>query len=289
MPHRYRYRTAALLVLTSVSGVLGGCQTQEKHYTLRGRVVAKSPHTGQLSVAGEKIPGFMAAMIMPYPVKDLQGLAAVEAGDQITADVVLKNDETYWLERIAITDKSGRGSVPAATTPHELLPGEAVPDVPLINQDGKTLHLGQFKGKAVLLTFIYTRCPFPTFCPLVSREFAAIENDLAKNPADYDRAHLVSISLDPDYDTAPVLRKYGLGYLQDDASRFAHWDFVSTTPTDLHKLAFAFGLQYFEQNNQISHSMNTILLAPDGTVVETWPGNEWKASEVLTALKNAAS
>jgi protein SCO1 len=136
-------------------------------------------------------------------------------------------------------------SVPAATTPHEPLPGEAVPDVPLINQDGKTLHLGQFKGKAVLLTFIYTRCPFPTFCPLVSSEFAAIENDLAENPADYDRAHLVSISLDPDYDLARVLRKYGLGDLQDDDSRFAHWD------------------------NQISHSMNTILLAPDGTVIET--------------------
>src|ERR1700719_261135 len=100
MPHRCTYRTAALLVLTFVSGLLGGCQTQEKRYTLRGRVVAKSPGTEQISVAGEKIPGFMAAMIMPYPVKDPQGLAAVEAGDQITADVVLKNDETYWLERV---------------------------------------------------------------------------------------------------------------------------------------------------------------------------------------------
>jgi protein SCO1/2 len=289
MPHRCTYRIAALVLLTFVTGVLGGCQTQEKRYTLRGRVVAKSSGTGQLSVAGEKIPGFMTAMIMPYPVKDPQGLAAVEAGDQITADVVLKNDETYWLERVTITDKSGRGSVPAATTPHELLPGEAVPDVPLTNQDGKTLHLGQFKGKAVLLTFIYTRCPFPTFCPLISSEFATIQNDLAKNTADYNRTHLVSISLDPNYDTPSVLHKYGLSYLQDDASGFAHWDFVSTSPADLQKLAAAFGLEYYEENNQISHSMSTILLAPDGSVRQTWPGNKWTSSEVLAALRNATS
>jgi protein SCO1/2 len=279
----------ALTLLAVVLGMLNGCQTQEKHYVLRGRVVGKSSGTGQISVDGEKIPGFMTAMTMPYPVKDPQGLAAVEPGDRITADVVLKGDETYWLEHLTINDKSGRGSVPAATTPHELLPGETVPDVPLINQDGKALHLGQFKGKAVLLTFIYTRCPFPTFCPLISSEFATIQNDLAKNPTDYNRTHLVSISLDPDYDTSSVLHKYGLAYLRDDASGFAHWDFVSTSPADLQKLALAFGLEYFKQNNQISHSMSTILLAPDGSVRQIWPGNDWTTSEVLTALRNATS
>ena len=288
MSHRFGYPTV-LLVLAFVSGALIGCQPQEKRYTLRGRVVAKSAATGQLSVDNENIPGFMPAMIMPYPVKDPQGLAGVEPGDRITADVVVKSNDNYWLEQLTITDKSGRGSVSAATTPHELMPGEAVPDVPLINQDGKTLHLSQFKGKAVLLTFIYTRCPLPTFCPLISSEFAAIQSDLAKDLANYDRTHLVSISLDPQYDTPPVLRKYGLAYLRDDASGFAHWDFVSTTSADLQKLASAFGLQYLEQNNQISHSMNTILLASDGTVAERWPGNEWKTSEVAAALKKAAA
>ncbi len=287
MDQQLHGRTALILMIAALT-LLGGCQTQEKHYTLTGRIVAKSLSAGQLSVDGEDIPGFMPAMTMPYPVKDTQGLADVEPGDRITANVVVRNNDEYWLERITITDKSERGSV-SASPPHELLPGEAVPDVPLINQDGKTLHLSQFKGKAVLLTFIYTRCPLPTFCPLISSEFAAIQSDLAKRPADYGRTHLMSISLDPAYDTPPVLRKYGLAYLRDDASGFAHWDFVSTTPADLQKLASAFGLQYFEQNNQISHSMSTVLLAPDGTVAKTWPGNEWKTSEVLAALKNATS
>jgi protein SCO1/2 len=287
MDNGIRGFTSLILLATALSLIVG-CQTQEKHYTLSGRVVAKSPSAGQLSVDGDNIPGFMPAMIMPYPVKDTQGLAAVEPGDRITANVVVRNNDDYWVDHITITDKSERGPF-SASPPHELLPGEAVPDVPLINQDGKRLHLSQFKGKAVLLTFIYTRCPLPTFCPLISSEFVAIQSALAKSPADYGRTHLMSISLDPAYDTPPVLRKYGLAYLRDDASGFAHWDFVSTTPADLQNLASAFGLQYFEQNNQISHSMSTVLLAPDGTVAKTWLGNEWKTSEVLAALKNATS
>ena len=125
--------------------------------------------------------------------------------------------------------------------------------------------------------------------PCISSEFAAIHNDLAQTPPIYRKTHLLSVSLDPNYDTAPVLRRYGLAYLKDDASGFANWDFVSTSPADLQRLASAFGLEYSVQNNQIVHSMSTILLAPDGTVKQIWPGNQWKTSEVLAALKNATS
>ncbi len=207
-----------------------GCQSSAKRYTLTGQVLAKSESAGQVSVANDNIPGFMSAMTMNYPVKDSQGLQQVQPGDRIRADVVVQNGgNNYWLEHIAITDQSARGSIGAATKPHELLQGEKVPDVPLVNQDGKALHLADFKGKAVLLTFIYTRCPFPTFCPLISSELAAIHSDLAQTPAVYQKTHLVSVSLDPSYDTAPVLHKYGLAYLKGDASGFGHWDFVSTS------------------------------------------------------------
>ena len=251
---------AALLLAYLLSSA--GCQSSAKHYKLTGQVLAKNEAAAQASIDNDNIPGFMPAMTMNYPVKDPQGLQQVQPGDRITADVVVQNGgSNYWLEHVTITDQSARGSISAATKPHELLPGEKVPDVPLVNQDGKTLHLADFKGKAVLLTFIYTRCPLPTFCPLISSEFAAIHNDLAQTPAIYQKTHLLSVSLDPNYDTAPVLRKYGLAYLKDDASGFQQWDFVSTNPADLQKLASAFGLEYYEQNNQISHGMSTILLA----------------------------
>jgi protein SCO1 len=275
---------AAWLVLASLV-TLGGCQSSEKHYALRGRVISKDASAQQLTVDNEDIPGFMPAMTMPYPVKDPQGLDAVQPGDQISADVEVKDG--YWLQHLAITDQSGRGKLPTETASQELALGATVPDVPMIDQDGKTLHLRQFKGKAVLLTFIYTRCPLPNFCPLISSEFAEIHKQLKKDPGDLKRTHLISISLDPAYDTAPVLRKYGLAYLQDDASGFKHWDFVSTTPQDLQKLAAAFGLEYSEQDNQIAHSMETVLLAANGTVAKSWPGNEWKPGEVLAAVKQA--
>jgi protein SCO1 len=282
-----RARAAGIAVFCAVAFAFG-CQSSLRHYELRGKVLAKKEAVAQLTVDHEDIPGFMPAMTMDYAVKDPAGLREVEPGDRITADVVVENNKKYWLEHLHITDESGRGSV-TATSPGELQAGQNVPDVAFVNQDGKTLHLADFKGKAVLLTFIYTRCPFPTMCPLISSKFAEVHAELARNPSVYARTHLISVSLDPNYDKPPVLRKYGLAYMKDGAAGFANWDFVSTTPADLSRLATAFNLVYFVQDNQITHSMNTILFAPDGTVKQTWPGNEWKVADAVAAVENAAT
>jgi protein SCO1/2 len=194
----------------------------------------------------------------------------------------------YWLEHLVVTGKAAAKTTADGAIPHTLMIGEKVPDVPLVNQDGKTIRFSQFRGKAVLFTFIYTRCPFPDYCPQLSTQFTHIQEELARNPDDYKRTHLISISLDPNYDKPPVLRKYGLSYMDENPKGFQQWDFVSTTPADLQKLVASFGLSYSEQGGQISHSMNTILLAPDGTVAQMWPGNEWQTSEVLDVLRHAS-
>jgi len=287
MGRRFDCSIVRLVAFICLLSNLSGCKNSDKHYVLHGRVMGRNSTSGELIVDHEEIPGFMMAMTMPYPIRNPNALNGVEIGDKITADVVVQDDRTYWLENIVVIDKSGRGSIPS-TTPHELSMGEQVPDVPLVNQDGKTLHLSQFKGKTLLLTFIYTRCPFPNFCPLISSKFSTIHKELAGDPSARERSHLLSISLDPSYDVPPVLRKYGLAYLGDDASGFEQWDFVSTSVEDLQKLATAFGLQYFEQNHQISHSLSTILIAPDGKVAKSWAGNDWKTTEVVSALRQVA-
>jgi protein SCO1/2 len=167
-----------------------------------------------------------------------------------------------------------------------LIPGEQVPNVALVNQDGRTIHLSDFAGKALLVTFIYTRCPMPNFCPRLSSQFAKIHDELKKNPGDYAKTHLLTISFDPKYDNPAVLRKYGLAYLDDDASGFAHWDFASTNPTDLAHLAQAFGLQYEEEDNQISHNMSIVLIAPDGKVARFW-STDWTWTELMESLQQA--
>ena len=110
---------------------------------------------------------------------------------------------------------------------------------------------------------------------------------MRKTPDDYARTHLVTVSFDPQYDTPEVLRKYGMAYLRDDAAGFSHWDFASAPPEKLRDLANAFGLYYLEEDNQISHSMNIVLIAPDGTVAKYWSA-DWTTPELEDALRTAA-
>ncbi len=284
-----KFRFPRLIFMTCLSLLLLGCKDSPTTYTLTGRVIGKQPATQQLIIDNDDIPGFMAAMTMPYAVKDPDGFQLVQPADVIRADVIVDQPGKFWLEHLTVIGKAAVRAPAEGPTPQVLMVGDKVPDVPLVNQDGKTLHFAQFKGKIVLLMLIYTRCPFPDYCPLLSREFATIHKELAKNPEDYEKTHLISVSLDPKYDKPPVLREYGLSYLEHDPKGFEHWDFVSTTPADLQKLTGSFGLSYSEQNDQITHSLNTILLAADGTVANMWPGNEWQTSEVLDVMRHAAT
>ena len=299
-----KLKVVLAIVIVLVSGLaVTGCKNENKpsnaqrkaieklknkRYNLRGQVVAKNVAANEITVQHDEIPGFMAAMTMPYKVKDPATVQEVEPGDKIAAEVVVVNDGSdYWLENVRIVESSGRKSKSAAPSVHRLNVGEHVPDLPLVNQDGRTIHLDGFKGKALLVTFVYTRCPLPNFCPRLSSQFAKIHDDLAKTPDDYRKTHLLTITFDPKYDTAPVLRKYGLAYLDDDPSGFGYWDFAFTTPADLRKLADAFGLMYIEQDNQIAHSMNIVLIAPDGTVAKYW-SQEWTTAELEDALRRQA-
>jgi protein SCO1/2 len=264
-----------------------GCNRTRK-YPLQGEVVGKNAVTSEITVKHGDIPGFMPAMAMPYRVKDPAVVQELQPGDKIAAEVVIGKDPSdYWLEDVRITDESARVSAKPPAAPRMLMPGERAFNIALINQDGRTIHLADFAGKALLVTFIYTRCPMPDFCPRLSSQFARIHNELKKNPGDYSKTHLLTISFDPKYDTPAVLRKYGLAYLDGDASGFSHWDFASTNPTDLRRLTQAFGLRYEQEDNQISHNMSIVLIAPDGKVAKFW-STDWTWTELMESMQKAA-
>jgi len=291
IPHRTRSKQIIQAVLAFsllVLVVLSPACNRTKRYPLRGLVLDKTIATSEITVKHEDIPGFMPAMTMPYKVKDSGALQELQPGDAIAAEVVTANNgNDYWLEDVRITDESARKTTKPAVAVHRLDAGEQVPDIPLTNQDGKSFRLGDLKGKALLVTFIYTRCPVPTFCPRLSGQFAKIQGDLSKTPDDFATTHLVTISFDPKYDTPPVLRKYGLAYLDDNPAGFSHWDFASTNASDLRKLADAFGLEYFEEDNQISHTMDIVLISTEGKIVKYW-ATEWTTAELEDALREQA-
>jgi len=176
---------------------------------------------------------------------------------------MVDSNKNYWLEHLAIT---GSGGLESRVAHRHARTGTRR------NNPRGTAHESGWKGNPservqgqIRVSDLHLHpLPVPHPLPLLSNEFAAIRRELLKTPDVYRKTHLVSISLDPAYDTPPVLRKYGLGYVQNDAAGFAHWDFVATSPAELRELAAAFGLEYFEQGNQITHSMRTVLLAPDG-------------------------
>jgi protein SCO1/2 len=266
--------------------------SQGQRYHLAGTIVSIDKEQKHLIVNAGDIPGFMAAMTMPYPVADEATLNRVGVGDQITADIVVANGEGK-LENVVVV-KKGDGKAPAASPSGENRQpgaGDKVPNFALLNQDGKQVHLDQFHGKAVLLTFIYTRCPLPDYCPLMSHNFAQIEKNLTQTPELYKKTHLLSISFDPKYDTPPVLRKYADSFVADPKKPpFDHWEFVAITPAEQTDIARFFNL--FLSNDgpgQIGHSMATAIITPDGQLYRTYPDNSWKPADVLNDLTAAAA
>ena len=270
-------------LLVGLCLALCSCGKSERRYNFEGRVVSKVPETHTLVLDHGNIPGFMAAMTMPYPVGAGVDLSPVEAGDRIEARVVVHGDGQYELDKVMVTGSSHREKTVKET--RQLYLGELIPDVGLLNQDGKTIRLSDFRGKTVLLTFIYTRCPMPTFCPRLSTLFAAVEKELAKDPKEYSRTQLVSVSIDPKFDTPSVLRKYGLAYLSGNEKSFGHWSFTVPSPENLKKLAEAFALIYEEEDNQITHSMSTVLIAPDGRLIKEWTVSDWTSAEAVAAMR----
>lgn len=260
-----------------------------KTYHLRGKVVSTNSATGEVTLNHDAIVGFMEAMTMPYKLKDPQILGELHPGDTITADVLVSQDAdaSVLLDHIVIVAQ-GKPDYKPTVQYHVPEPGDQVPDFALRNQDGRPIHLDQFRGKTLLITFIYTRCPVPNFCPLVTRNFAAIDRQLQINPALYAKTHLICISFDPENDTPKVLRAYGIQYIGSDSkSIFAHWDFAAPTKADVDKLALYFDLGLTPgPDTTITHSLSTTLIGPDGKVQQFYPGNEWTPDQVLTDLRH---
>lgn len=254
-------------------------------YHLRGVALGKSDQTNELSVRHGAISGFMPAMTMAYRIKDPTVIHKVQPGDLITADVLVPSDSSdYFLDNVAITSGTKERLIHSVLPPHQLLPGEAIPNISLLNQDGRTIGLEDFRGKALLITFIYTRCPMPTACPRISSHLSRVNEALSKNPEAYSKSHLISISLDPSYDTPAIMRNYGLAYLNGNREGFSHWEFVSTTVPDLTRLAVALGLIYTVKAGQITHTMQTVLISPDGKFIQAWPGSDWTEDDVTAAV-----
>ena len=294
-----------VIFLVGAMGSLAGCRRSSngpkvkalpvKMYHLRGRIVAVGS-SGSLTVDAGAIPGLMEAMTMSYKLVDPSVASELHIGDVITARVLVDDDPdgpiNPRLDQIVVVGQAKPDTKPPVAY-HVPSPGDSVPDFKMLNQSGQEIHLSQFRGKALLLTFIYTRCPMADFCPKMSSNFAEIDKALRENKSIYSATHLLSVSFDPEYDTPKVLRSYGgahTGRFTDED--FAHWDFAAPAIGDLPQVVqwFDVGVTGSTANAvSIQHSLSTVLIGKDGKVIAWYPTNDWKVPDVLAALEKAAA
>jgi protein SCO1 len=277
----------------SAAGGAGGAQGEVKTFPIRGKIVNVDPAKGVVLLDHEAVPGFMEAMTMSYKLKDAGVVSELHPGDRIAAKLLVRkvgdDYEDPQLDEIVVTAQARPDFKPPVQY-HVPTAGDAVPDFRLLNEDGRTIHMAQFKGRVVLLTFIYTRCPLADFCPRMNKNFAQIDKALAADPAMYKETHLLSISFDPKFDTPAILKSYGGIYTGGAKATLAHWDFVAPLEGQLEgmELFFDVGVTPGEAGT-LTHSLSTALIGKDGKVRAWYPTNEWTPEEVLAAIKSAAA
>jgi len=230
----------------------------------------------------EEIPGYMEAMTMQLDVYNTNELAGLQPSDQMTFRLLVTDTEA-WIDRV---QKAGvtLAAAPAPTEVAfpELNSGDPLPDCGLTNQLGQPIHLSDFEGRALAFTFIFTRCPLPTFCPRMNNNLAAVQKALLAANAGTNW-HLLSISFDPEFDTPERLAQYANNYGQNPA----HWSFATGATADIRQLGNSFSLVFAPEGAVFNHNVRTVVVDPTGRVQNIFAGNEWQPAELVEAMKKA--
>ena len=277
-----------MLAVALVASVACGRQPEARTYQLTGQVLAVRPETNEILVKHDDIKGFMPAMTMPYAVKDAALLAGRTPGDLITATLVV---EANFAHLTAIT-KTGsapipddaRTTIPAAAGIEFLKAGDPAPGTTLVDQNDKPFTLKDFGGAATAVTFIYTRCPLPQYCPLMDRRFAEVQAAVMADPALFGKVRLLTVSFDPKFDRAAVLRAHAKTLGADPAM----WTFATAEETIVDRFAAMFGVNVIRENDgTITHNLRTAVFDPSGRVSAILDNNAWTADDLARALKAA--
>jgi len=277
-------RTAALgLVL-----FLGACSSTppSKQYELTGQILAVYADRQELAIKHEDIVGFMPGMTMTFPVTSKELMEGRTPGELITATLEVSN----LVGKLVAITHVGEAPLPATTNNMAMLegilqPGDEIPDAALVDQQDRRRSLSEWRGTPLLITFIYTQCPLPNFCPAMNRNFAAIQKRLAADPALTGRLKLVSVSFDPEHDTPAVLADFAEKYETDPAV----WSWLTGDLVTTDRLAAKFGVNVIRgdgSTEEIVHTLRTTLVGADGRVVKIYSGSDWTTDAVLADVRD---
>ncbi len=253
-------------------------------------VIRELPGGDSVRIRHEAIPGYMAAMTMPFTVKDPAELAGLQEGDTVAFRMTVTPDDG-WIDQIQVLErgqpedaKPRIEGVRITRLVEELKVGDPLPNYQFTNELRRPVNLADFRGQALGLTFIYTRCPYPTFCPRQSQQFADACARLKALPDAPDNWHLLSLSFDPAYDTPSVLRAYGQRYGYDPQ----RWNFLTGAMIDIDAITEQFGTFFARDGEGWSHNVRTVVIDAAGKVQRIFVGNEWTTDEFVAEMERAA-
>ena len=273
------------MLLGGVCGAETGASSAKKvsHYTVRGAFL-EARSAGRVAViAHEPVPGYMDAMTMPFNVKNPQELEGLRQGDPIIFRLSVTDDDD-WIDQIRKTKGHSARKVrsePPNASP-QLPVGALVPEFVLTNQSGGVLRNTDFKGQALALTFFFSRCPLPTFCPRMNNNFLAAQQAL-KSDRMRTNWQLLSISFDPGFDTPEHLADVAL--LQGADTN--HWNFATGGAEEVRRLGGAFGLKFWRESGSFSHNLRTVVVDGAGRLQKVLNGNEWQPTELIAEMRKA--
>lgn len=298
-------RAIALIALAAGLWVAAGCRHgapagqggsaapaagAAKAYDVTGVVREIEPDRKSVRIRHDAIPGYMAAMTMPFDLRDPRELDGVNPGDKVAFRLNVTETDG-WIDQVRVLEpgeledpKPKVESVRIARIVEELSEGDLLPDYRFVTEQRKPVSLGEYKGRAVAITFIYTRCPYPTFCPRQSTQFAAACEALRALPNGPTNWHLLSVSFDPAHDTPSVLRNYARQYRYDPA----RWSFLTGDIMDIDALTEQFGMFFSRDGEGFSHNVRTVVVDPEGRIRKIYIGNRWTTEELVAELVKAA-
>ena len=280
-----RWRVALSWIALGLIVVSAACsRTAPKQYAFRGQVLGVKPEKLEITLKHDDIAGYMPAMTMTYDVAAKALLEGRTPGELVSGTL----EATDAGPKITAITHVGSAPLPDTTNEvglaTELLDvGDAVPDVAIVDQQNRRRSLSEWRGSLTLITFIYTRCPLPDFCPLMDQNFQALQRLIGRDPALAGRVRLLSISFDPDYDTPAVLAAHAARLKADPAV----WTFATADRVTIDRLAARFGVSLVRPpgDSQITHSLRTTLVGADGRIRHFYNGNDWTPGAVLADLR----
>ena len=261
-----------------------------RRFEVRGVVREIAPDRQRLAIEHEVIPGYMAAMTMPFTAGGDGLPIELEVDDQIEFTYHVAETES-WIDNIRILPAAQEEtsepipSVRLAPEKEPLNVGDELPDYAFENHENEAVNLKDYRGEALALTFIYTRCPVPDFCPRMSLRFREACELLAEDAEAPERWRLLTLTFDPGFDTPEVLKNY--------ASVFAcegNWDYLTGEISTIDAITEQFGLRFNRVAGSLTdwdHNLRTVIVGPSGKVAQILIGNLWTAEELVAGLKSA--